>query len=106
MLVPASEEEGHSEGSQASELGVGLLVVADRAHHLLHRHRLLEVVQVPLRADSRSLDEDVGISRESRHQTGGVVVDDIGLLTRLRGCQELGHHSLLGSEDYAIYGGA
>ena len=79
VLVPSREQKGDSEGSKASILRVCLLVVADLLHHLLERHRLLVVVQVPLRREPRALDEDIGVCGESCHETGGVVVDGVGL---------------------------
>lgn len=45
-FVPAREEKGDSEGSQATVLSVGLLVVTDIANYLLHRHWLLVGIQI------------------------------------------------------------
>lgn len=49
VAVVAGKEEGDAEGAQATVLGVGLLVVADGAHELLHGDGLLVLVQVSLR---------------------------------------------------------
>lgn len=47
--APAAVEEGDAEGAETAKLGVALLVVAQRAHQLLHRDGLLVRVLILLR---------------------------------------------------------
>lgn len=46
--VVAGKEEGDTKRTQATVLGVGLLVIADGTHELLDGHGLLVLVQVAL----------------------------------------------------------
>ena len=49
VAVVTRKEEGDAEGAEAAVLRVGLLVIADSAHELLHGDGLLVLVQVALR---------------------------------------------------------
>ena len=48
LPIVAGKEEGDPKGTQTSVLGVGLLVITNGPHELLHGHGLLVLVQVAL----------------------------------------------------------
>ena len=65
MLVPAHVEDGHSEGSLASALGVDLLEVAEPADQLLAGDGLTVGVFVSLTNQSQLISQEVSIRSET-----------------------------------------
>jgi hypothetical protein len=59
--APAGLEQRDAEGPLAAALRVRLLDVAELAHELLARHRLVVRGRVALRLEAAALDQDVGV---------------------------------------------
>ena len=80
MLVPAHVEDGDSEGSLASTLGVGLLDVTKPADKLLARDALAVGIFVSLSDQPQLVGQKVGVGGNPGHRADHVVVQFVDLL--------------------------
>ncbi len=102
VLIPSGKEEGDTEGSEATHLGVGVFVCANLTDEFFHGLGLVVLVQVVLGVLSGLLEEDVGIGSETGNGTDDMVVNDVDLLALLGGGQQLAGDLLLHADDDAV----
>src|SRR5208282_4478031 len=88
LVVPADQQR-RPEGTDTTELGVLLLVIADLAHEQLDGHRLGVGDSVDLSGKARVVHEYSGVGHQTRGRARDVLVDLVDLL-ETRGLRELG----------------
>lgn len=84
VFVVTRKQECDTERTKTSALGVELLVIANMFHELFNGDGFLVLIGIPTGAETRLIDQNVGIGRQTGNVTRYMRAELVGLFGNLQ----------------------